>query len=79
MVSHAPVSLGLPLAVSLVWAFVVLIAMPQKVGAPLSAFLMGMPDLMYPLLASVFVALAWGIGRAIWGVLILRARVADAA
>lgn len=72
-------SLGLPLAVSLVWAFVVLIAMPQKVGAPLSAFLMGMPDLMYPLLASVFVALGWGIARVFWGVLILRSRVADAA
>jgi hypothetical protein len=38
-----------------------------------------MPDLMYPLLGSVVVALGWGIGRAIWGGLILRARVGDTA
>ena len=72
-------SLGLPLAVSLIWVFVVLIAMPQKVGAPLSAFLMGLPDLAYLLLGSVVVALGWGIGRVIWGGLILHSRVADTA
>ena len=72
-------AIGLPLALSLLWAFIVLIAMPQKVGAPLSAFLMGMPDLTYPLLGSVVVALGWGIGRVIWGSLTLRSRVADTA
>jgi CubicO group peptidase (beta-lactamase class C family) len=72
-------SLGSSLALSLIWAFVVLIAMPQKVGAPLSAFLMGLPDLAYLLLGSVVVALAWGIGRVIWGSLILHSRVTDAA
>jgi hypothetical protein len=71
-------SFGPSLALSLIWAFVVLIAMPQKVGAPLSAFLMGLPDLAYLLLGSVIVALAWGIGRVVWGGLILRSRPAEA-
>ena len=72
-------SLGPSLVLSLIWAFAVLIAMPQKVGAPLSAFLMGLPDLAYLLLGSVVVALGWGIGRIIWGSLILHSRVTDAA
>jgi CubicO group peptidase (beta-lactamase class C family) len=70
---------GPSLALSLVWAFAIVIAMPQKVGAPLSAFLMGLPDLTYPLLGSVVVALGWGIGRVIWGGLILRSRQVTAA
>jgi CubicO group peptidase (beta-lactamase class C family) len=70
---------GPSLVLSLIWAFAVLIAMPQKVGAPLSAFLMGLPDLAYLLLGSVAVALGWGIGRVIWGGLILHSRVADTA
>jgi CubicO group peptidase (beta-lactamase class C family) len=64
------------LVMSLIWAFVVLIALPGKVGAPLSALLMGMPDLGYMLFFSVVVALGWGIGRVIWGGLALRSRVA---
>jgi hypothetical protein len=62
------------LVASLLWAFVVLIALPGKVGAPLSALLMGMPDLGYLLFSSVVIALAWGIGRVIWGGLALRSR-----
>jgi CubicO group peptidase (beta-lactamase class C family) len=72
-------SLGPSLVLSLIWAYVVLIALPRKVGAPLSAFLMGLPDLAYLVLGSVVVALGWGIGRVIWGGLILRSRVAPAA
>jgi hypothetical protein len=32
----------------------------------------GLPDLAYPLVSSAIVALAWGFGRTIWAVLILR-------
>jgi CubicO group peptidase (beta-lactamase class C family) len=64
--------LGLPLALNCIWAFIVLVAMPRKVGAPLSALLMGLPDLAYPLVGSAIVALGWGVGRTIWAVLILR-------
>jgi len=64
--------LGLPIVLSLAWVFVVLVALPQKIQAPLSALLMGLPDLMYLLVTSVVVALGWGIARTAWAVSILR-------
>jgi CubicO group peptidase (beta-lactamase class C family) len=78
-IARIALSLVPSLVVSLLWAFVVLIALPGKVGAPLSALLMGMPDLGYLLFFSVVVALGWGIGRVIWGGLTLRSRVAHTA
>jgi CubicO group peptidase (beta-lactamase class C family) len=65
-------AVGLPLALSLLWAFIVLIGIPQKVGAPLSALLMGMPDLGYLLLISVVVGLAWAFAKSVWAALTLR-------
>jgi CubicO group peptidase (beta-lactamase class C family) len=67
---------GLPLVLSLAWAFLILIALPQKVGAPLSALLMGMPDLGYLLLGSVILGLAWAIAKSVWTGLSLHARTA---
>lgn len=69
-------AVGLPLALSLLWAFIVLIGIPQKVGAPLSALLMGMPDLGYLLLISVVVGLAWALAKSVWAALTLRPRPA---
>jgi CubicO group peptidase (beta-lactamase class C family) len=69
-------AVGLPLALSLLWAFIVLIGMPQKVGAPLSALLMGMPDLGYLLLISVVVGLAWALAKSVGAALTLRPRPA---
>jgi CubicO group peptidase (beta-lactamase class C family) len=64
--------LGIPLAVNLIWAFIILFAVPRKVGVPLSVLLMGLPDLAYPLVGSAIVAIGWGVARTIWAVLILR-------
>jgi CubicO group peptidase (beta-lactamase class C family) len=69
-------SLGPLFVLSLIWSFLVLIAVPLKVGAPLSALLMGMPDLGYLLLGSVIVALGWGIAKVIWAGLVLHSRAA---
>jgi CubicO group peptidase (beta-lactamase class C family) len=65
-------ALGPPALVSLLWAFIVVIAMPQKVGAPLLAILMGLPDLGYMLIGSVIIGLAWATARAVWAGLTLR-------
>ena len=64
--------LGLPLLVGFAWAFLVLVAVPQKVQAPLSALLMGLPDLAYLLVGSAIVAVGWGVARVIWAVALLR-------
>jgi CubicO group peptidase (beta-lactamase class C family) len=69
-------AIGLPLALSLLWSFIVLIGVPQKVGAPLSALLMGMPDLGYLLGISVVVGLAWALAKSVWVTLTLRLRSA---
>jgi CubicO group peptidase (beta-lactamase class C family) len=69
-------AIGVPLALSLLWAFIVLIGIPQKVGAPLSALLMGMPDLGYLLLISVVVGLTWALAKTVWAALTLRPRPA---
>jgi CubicO group peptidase (beta-lactamase class C family) len=65
-------TLGWPVVLSLVWAFVVLVALPQRIQAPLSALLMGLPDLMYLLVTSAVVALGWGIARTVWAASMLR-------
>lgn len=65
-------AVAVPLALSLLWAFVVLIGIPQKVGAPLSALLAGMPDLGYLLLISVVVGLSWAVAKSVWAALTLR-------
>ena len=69
-------AVGPPLVLSLLWAFIVLIGIPQKVGAPLSALLMGMPDLGYLLLVSVAVGLVWALTKSVWTALTLRPRPA---
>ena len=65
-------ALGLPIVLSLAWAYIVLAALPQKIQAPLSALLMGLPDLMYLLVTSVLVAVGWGGARTVWAASILR-------
>jgi CubicO group peptidase (beta-lactamase class C family) len=70
-------SLALPLVLSLLWAFVVLVALPNKVQAPLSALLMGLPDLGYLLVGSVAVGLAWSITRVVWTSVVLRSAAAQ--
>jgi CubicO group peptidase (beta-lactamase class C family) len=63
---------GLPLLVSWTWVFIVLVGLPQMIGAPLPAVLMGLPDLGYPLVASAVLAFGWGLGRLIWAIRTLR-------
>jgi CubicO group peptidase (beta-lactamase class C family) len=65
-------AIGLPLALSLLWAFIVLIGVPQKVGAPLSALLTGMPDLGSLLVISVVIGFAWVVAKSVWAALTLR-------
>jgi len=56
--------IAMSMLVNWTWAVTVLVLLPRKVGAPLSALLMGLPDLAYPLVASAVFALAWGPLRA---------------
>jgi CubicO group peptidase (beta-lactamase class C family) len=63
---------GLPLLVSWTWALLVLVGLPQVIRAPLSAVLMGLPDLGYPLVASAVLAFGWGLARAVWAIWTLR-------
>ena len=63
---------GLPLLVSWTWALLVLVGLPQVIRAPLSAVLMGLPDLGYPLVASAVLAFGWGLARAVWAIRSLR-------
>ena len=58
--------IGLSLALSLVWAVLVLVLVPKQLGLPLQVVAQGMPDLAYLLLLSGVVALCWGIARSIW-------------
>jgi hypothetical protein len=64
-------SLSFTLALSLIWALVVLVLLPSKVQAPLPALLMGLPDLGYLLVGSVALGLAWSITRVAWSSFIL--------
>jgi CubicO group peptidase (beta-lactamase class C family) len=63
---------GLPLLGSWTWALLVVVGLPRIIRAPLSAVLMGLPDLAYPLLASAVLAFGWGLARAIWAIRTLR-------
>ena len=63
---------GVPLLVSWSWALLVLVGLPRVIRAPLSAMLMGLPDLGYPLVASAVLALGWGLARAVWAIRTLR-------
>jgi CubicO group peptidase (beta-lactamase class C family) len=56
--------IALPVLANWMWAFTVLVLLPRKIGAPLSALLMGLPDLAYPLIGSAVFALAWSPVRA---------------
>ena len=47
------------------------------IRAPLSAVLMGLPDLGYPLVASAVLAFGWGLARVIWAIRILRTAPPD--
>jgi hypothetical protein len=73
------VHLALPLLMSWIWAFAVLVMLPRKVGAPLSALEVGLPDLAYPLIASAVFALTWGLVRTGWAIRALRNRSAPTA
>ncbi len=65
--------IGLSLALSLGWAFLVLVLVPkQLLGLPLLVVAQGLPDLAYLLLLSGAVALSWGIVRTIWAYATLR-------
>jgi CubicO group peptidase (beta-lactamase class C family) len=63
---------GLPLLVSWSWALIVLVGVPRMIDAPLSAVLIGLPDLGYPLVASAVLAFGWGPARVIWAIRTLR-------
>jgi hypothetical protein len=56
--------IAMSMLVNWMWAATVLVLLPRKIGAPLSALLMGLPDLTYPLVASAVFALVWGPVRA---------------
>jgi CubicO group peptidase (beta-lactamase class C family)/membrane protease YdiL (CAAX protease family) len=72
-------SLAFTLALSLLWALVVLVLLPSKVQAPVSALLMGLPDLGYLLVGSVALGLAWSVSRIVWAGVNLRPAPAFAA
>ena len=48
---------------SLLWALIAIFAVPFPAGAPLLALPMFVPDLGYPLLLSIGIALIWGLLR----------------
>jgi hypothetical protein len=68
------VRVGLPLLLSSMWVFSIVVGLPRAIGAPLPAVLMGLPDLGYPLIGSAALALGWGIARIGWAGRILRSR-----
>ncbi len=68
------VRLGLPLLLSSVWVFIIVVGLPRTIGAPLPAVVMGLPDLGYLLVGSAALALGWGVARIGWAGLILRSR-----
>ena len=60
------------LVVSALWAVFVLVLIPKQLGLPLSVLATGFPDLVYLLLASALVALAWAVVKAVWTFTVLR-------
>ena len=63
---------SLSLVLSLLWAALVLVLLPKQLGLPLSVLATGFPDLVYLLVASAVVALAWGGVKTVWTYSILR-------
>jgi hypothetical protein len=68
------IRLGLPLLLSSIWVFVIVVGLPRTIKAPLPAVLMGLPDFGYLLVGSAALALGWGIARIGWAGRILRSR-----
>ena len=66
------IRIALALAMSVVWAVLVLVLVPNQLGLPLLVAAQGLPDLAYILLLSGAVALVWGIVRSIWAYATLR-------
>jgi hypothetical protein len=64
--------IGLTLVVSVAWAAFVLVLVPKQLGLPLSVLATGFPDLVYLLVASALVALAWSVVKAVWTFTVLR-------
>jgi hypothetical protein len=64
--------IGLSLVLSLVWALFILVLVPKQLGLPLSVLATGFPDLVYLLVISALVALAWAVVKAVWTYAILR-------
>jgi CubicO group peptidase (beta-lactamase class C family) len=64
--------IGITMVVSLAWAAFVLVLVPKQLGLPLSVLATGFPDLVYLLLASALVALAWAVVKAVWTLTVLR-------
>jgi CubicO group peptidase (beta-lactamase class C family) len=64
--------IGLLLVVSVVWALFVFVLVPRQLGLPLSVLATGFPDLVYLLVASALVALAWAVVKAGWTYAALR-------
>jgi hypothetical protein len=64
--------IGITTVVSLAWAVFVLVLVPKQLGLPLSVLATGFPDLVYLLLASALVALAWAVVKAVWTFTVLR-------
>jgi len=60
-----------PLVLNLAWGLLVWVALPQRF-MPLTALLLGIPDLGYILVISGGVALGWGIIRTVWAYFALR-------
>jgi CubicO group peptidase (beta-lactamase class C family) len=64
--------IGIPLAINLAWAIVVLVAVPIYVKMPLSFIQYMLPTLGYTLLVSGVVALGWSVIRTVLVYLALR-------
>jgi hypothetical protein len=73
----APTAVVTATALSLLSALIVLVVLPNEVQAPLSALLMGLPELGYLLVGSVALGLVWSITRVVWASLILRSTAAQ--
>jgi CubicO group peptidase (beta-lactamase class C family) len=63
--------ISLSLVLSLVWMLFVVVLVPKQLGPSLWVLATGFPDLVYLLLASALVAVAWAVVRAVWTFLIL--------
>lgn len=64
--------IALSVLLSLVWALFVLVLVPKQLGLPLSVLDSGFPDLVYLLIASAVVAVAWALVKAVWTYKVLR-------